>query len=128
MLYWRLPCLDLCALAEVKRIVLRTCEHAHIADLYVLVGNYAGNFALCTNVSVLHKDTVLDNCALADLDAAEENTVFNCTLDDAAVTDKGVLYLCTDAELCRRIISNLCVDRTVCDKELVCCFLLLLNF
>jgi hypothetical protein len=48
------------------------------------------NAAVAAYFSTLHDNRILYNCALSNLYATEKNGIFNCTFDNASVSNKRI--------------------------------------
>ncbi len=99
-------------------------------DLSIFVDDLVLDHDVFTDLSVCQDNAALDNCALADGDAAADDGIFHCAVDFAAVGDQGILDLCLIIELGRAGIGCSGVDRPVggeqgsglvdVDQSLVC--------
>ena len=80
-----------------------------IAYCYILICNEIVKLSVISYAGSLHKDTILDLCALAYLNASEENGIFNLSLDDTTVGNKRILNSAVKVVFSRsgkRITSN----------------------
>ena len=110
-------CSDFRALADKERIACRTGELPLVRDDDILVGDDIADGAACADDGVLRNDAVPDDGALADPHAAEQHTVLDLALNDAAVRDEGILDVRFQPEAHGRIVLRLGENRRVLDKE-----------
>ena len=76
-------------LLDVDGEALGTGQLLACGDLDILVGHNAIQLGIHLHNGILHQDTVLDNSAFLDPDAAEQHAVLHSTLDDTAVGQDG---------------------------------------
>ena len=101
---------DHVVLLHVNREALGAGQLLASGHADILVGDDALQLRIGFHDGVLHQDAVLDDRTLLDLDAAEEHTVLDRALDDAAVGQQRVLHAGTVDVADGVVVADLGVD------------------
>ncbi len=87
-------------------------------DLDVLISHNAIQLGIRFHHRILHQDAVLDDGTLLDLDTAEQHTVLDGALDDAAVGQQGVADVGAGDIAGGVVVADLGVDGALLGEEL----------
>ena len=90
-----------------------------LTDSNVLICDDIVDIGLSAHNCALHEDAVLDLSALADSDAPEHYGILDLALDDAAVSDKGVVHLAVEIILNGSIVAHLGIDSSLGQEQLL---------
>ena len=72
---------------------------------------------IVSNIGILHDNAVFQHSALTDLNAAEDHTVFDLSIDDAAICDQRIANLGREAVFDRHLIAYLGEYRFICREQ-----------
>ena len=104
-------------LIDKERLGFVARKDSAVADDDVFIGDGAIKIYVFAGYGILHNDTVLDVGILADLYTAEEDRIFDRTLDNTAVGDKRITHDGAGYVGSGRRIAYLCEYGTVFDRE-----------